>query len=234
MLTWLDPDDDTEPFPALNSALKEPDGLLAAGGSLSPQRLLSAYRCGIFPWFENGQPILWWSPNPRMVLKPKDVHISRSLKKVINNNQYSCTFDKAFSDVILACSATREGQNGTWITASMIHAYETLFTLGHAHSIEVWSADKLVGGLYGIAIGQVFFGESMFSLQSNASKVGFAYLCRQLNEWNYQLIDCQVHSKHLQSLGATTISRGDFAQQLDLYCLQNTSKKAWVADANTF
>lgn len=233
MLPWLDPDDDTEPFPALNSALKEPDGLLAAGGSLSPQRLLSAYRYGIFPWFEDEQPILWWSPNPRMVLKPKDVHISRSLKKVINNKLYSCTFDKAFSDVILACSAARKGQDGTWITASMINAYETLFTLGHAHSIEVWSADKLVGGLYGIAIGQVFFGESMFSLQSNASKVGFTYLCRQLNEWNYQLIDCQVHSEHLETLGATTISRDNFAQQLDLYCLQNTSKRAWVADANT-
>jgi len=230
MLPWLDPNDDSAPFPTLDSALKDPDGLLAAGGSLSPQRLLNAYRYGIFPWFEEDQPILWWSPNPRMVLKPKEVHLSRSLKKVIKSKQFNCTFDKAFNDVILACSAARKGQEGTWITPSMMYAYETLFKLGHAHSIEVWSADKLVGGLYGIAIGQVFFGESMFSLQSNASKVGFAYLCQQLVQWSYQLIDCQVHSEHLETLGAATISRDDFVRQLELYCSQATHENAWLID----
>lgn len=229
MLPWLDAKDDTDPFPALSSALDEPNGLLAAGGSLSPQRLLNAYCCGIFPWFEEDQPVLWWSPDPRLVLKPEELHVSRSLKKLINKNAYHCTVDTAFSDVILACSASREDQHSTWITESMITAYEKLFTLGHAHSVEVWADEKLIGGLYGVSIGQVFFGESMFSRLDNASKVGFAFLCQQLSDWGYQLIDCQVHSDHLESLGASTISRDEFAEQLKLYCSQKPSSNAWLA-----
>ena len=227
MLPWLDADDDTEPFPSLDSALDEPNGLLAAGGTLNPERLLNAYRCGIFPWFEEEQPILWWSPNPRLVLKPNELHVSRSLKKLINKNTYSCTIDTVFSDVILACSGSRDGQHGTWITDSMISAYETLFKLGHAHSVEVWMDKKLIGGLYGISIGQVFFGESMFSRLDNASKVGFTFLCQHLSNWGYQLVDCQVHSNHLESLGASTISRHDFAEQLKLYCSTKASPNAW-------
>ena len=229
MLPWFEPNDDATPFPALNTALEEPNGLLAAGGSLSPQRLLNAYSHGVFPWFEDDQPILWWSPDPRLVLKPKQFHLSRSLKKFINKGTYTCTTDKAFSEVILACSAPRDGQQGTWITHSMIDAYQTLFDLGHAHSIEVWSNDKLVGGLYGISIGQVFFGESMFSHLDNASKVGFSFLCKQLSNWGYELIDCQVQSDHLNSFGAATISRELFAQQLGLYCSKSASAKAWLA-----
>ncbi|PCH84387.1 MAG: leucyl/phenylalanyl-tRNA--protein transferase [Piscirickettsiaceae bacterium] len=227
MLAWLDPDDDLAPFPALNRALKEPNGLLAAGGSLAPSRLLNAYRQGIFPWFEEDQPILWWSPNPRMVIKPTELYISSSLKKLINKQRYHCTMDTAFNNVIAACSAPRDDQQGTWITSSMMSAYETLHQQGHAHSVEVWLDDELVGGLYGIAIGQVFFGESMFSRQSNASKVGFAYLCQQLNNWGYQLIDCQVESSHLASLGCYTVSREFFAKQLDQLCVARSNKHAW-------
>ncbi|ATI03192.1 MULTISPECIES: leucyl/phenylalanyl-tRNA--protein transferase [Cycloclasticus] len=228
MLHWLDIENDAEPFPSLDYALEEPNGLLAAGGTLSPQRLLNAYRCGIFPWFEEDQPILWWSPDPRLVLKPNDLHISRSLKKCINKNLYSCTVDKAFNEVIVACSTSRKEQQGTWITDSMIDAYQTLFTLGHAHSVEVWADEKLVGGLYGVSIGQVFFGESMFSRLDNASKVGFAFLCKQLSQWEFQLIDCQVHSDHLERLGASTIPRKEFAEQLAVYCLKKPSTNAWL------
>ncbi|PCI21480.1 MAG: leucyl/phenylalanyl-tRNA--protein transferase [Piscirickettsiaceae bacterium] len=227
MVPWLDVDNDLDPFPSLHCALEEPNGLLAAGGSLRPERLLNAYQQGIFPWFEDDQPILWWSPNPRMVLKPNEIHISRSLKKTINKDIYTCTIDNAFNDVILACSETRHQQHGTWITASMIDAYNALFKLGHAHSIEVWSDDLLVGGLYGISIGQVFFGESMFSRQSDTSKVAFAYLCQQLEQWNYQLIDCQVASPHLVSLGASTMSRIEFSQKLNTLCSKHCATMAW-------
>jgi leucyl/phenylalanyl-tRNA--protein transferase len=227
MLPWLDPNDDATPFPQLESALDEPNGLLAAGGSLRPERLLNAYRRGIFPWFDDDQPILWWSPDPRMVLKPNGIRVSRSLRKTIKKDVFHCTVDTRFSDVITACSKPRDEQDGTWITASMIQAYETLFQQGHAHSVEVWSDDTLVGGLYGIAIGQVFFGESMFSRKSDASKVGFAFLSKQLSAWNYQLIDCQVQSEHLESLGASLVNRDTFAQQLDEFCQLLPSKDAW-------
>ena len=227
MLLWLDPNNDLEPFPDPETSLDEPNGLLAAGGSLSPERLLTAYRQGIFPWFEDDQPILWWSPNPRMALKPSNIHISRSLRKAINQDTFDCTFDTAFSDVIRACSTTRELQAGTWITPSMVQAYQTLFEIGHAQSVEVWLEDELVGGLYGVSIGRVFFGESMFSLHSNASKIGFAFLCNQLNDWGYQLIDCQVQSQHLESLGASTINRREFLTRLEQLCPQVPSKQAW-------
>lgn len=227
MVPWLDPNNDLQPFPNPETSLDEPNGLLAAGGSLQPERLLAAYRQGIFPWFEDDQPILWWSPNPRMVITPSDIHVSRSLKKAINKDTFDCSFDTAFNRVIHACSTTRELQAGTWITPSMIQAYQALFELGHAHSVEVWFEDELVGGLYGVSIGRVFFGESMFSLRSNASKIGFAFLCEQLSDWGYQLIDCQVQSQHLQSLGASTISRHDFLTRLNQFCPQAVSEQAW-------
>lgn len=228
MLPRLDENNDAEPFPSLDTALVEPNGLIAAGGTLNPERLINAYRCGIFPWFEEGQPILWWSPDPRLILKPDELHVSRRLKKLINKKTYHCTIDTAFSDVILACSEKRQGQDGTWITEPMIRAYENLFTLGYAHSVEVWLEDKLIGGLYGVSIGQVFFGESMFSRLDNASKVGFTFLCKQLAAWGYQLIDCQVHTDHLASLGALCISRDEFADQLDLLCSKQPSSSAWL------
>ena len=227
MLPWLNPNDDLDPFPNLESALVEPNGLLAAGGALTPKRLLNAYQQGIFPWFEEDQPILWWSPNPRLVIKPTDLYISSSLKKQIRKATYRCTIDTVFQDVMVSCASPRDGQSGTWITPAMLSAYNELHTLGYAHSIEVWLDDDLVGGLYGIAIGQVFFGESMFSRQSNASKIGFAFLCKHLNEFSYQLIDCQVESNHLLSLGAYNISRKAFSKQLALLCPLPINGMAW-------
>lgn len=227
MLPWLDPDDDLVPFPPIDTALEDPNGLVAAGGSLSPTRLLNAYQQGIFPWFEDDQPILWWSPDPRMIIKPAEIYISTSLRKLINKRRYHCTLDTAFNNVISACSAPREDQQGTWITSSMISAYQNLHQQGHAHSVEVWLGDELVGGLYGIAIGQVFFGESMFTRQNNASKVGFAFLCQQLDNWGYQLIDCQVESSHLIRLGCYTVPRDSFAQQLETLCVAPPKKAAW-------
>ncbi|ORU90722.1 MAG: leucyl/phenylalanyl-tRNA--protein transferase [Cycloclasticus sp. symbiont of Poecilosclerida sp. M] len=230
MLCWLDSSDDKAPFPALEDALEEPNGLLAAGGSLRPERLMAAYRQGIFPWFDERQPILWWSPNPRMIVLPDKLHISKSLKKHIKNTSFNCTFDQAFAQVIEACAETREDGHGTWITDDMLQAYNNLHHLGHAHSIEVWDQDELVGGLYGVNIGQVFFGESMFSRHSNASKQGFAYLCQQLTHWGYQYIDCQIKSEHLESLGAHEVSRATFRQALDEYCPKTPLNSAWVKE----
>ncbi len=215
-VVWLPPD--TTEFPPVSHALKEPNGLLAAGGDLSSQRLLSAYRQGIFPWFDNDQPILWWSPDPRCVLFPDALYVSRSLRKTMRKLQYNVTFDRAFSDVMLACSAPREYESGTWITQSMLDAYLALHQQGHAHSVELWIDNELVGGLYGIAMGRLFFGESMFSKVSNASKIAFVHFVEQLREWGYHLIDCQVESEHLSSLGATTISRSEFVRLLTREC----------------
>lgn len=228
MIVWLDPDNDDDPFPPLSDAQTDPNGLLAAGGSLSPKRLLSAYRQGIFPWFDETQPILWWSPAPRMVLKPSDIHISKSLRKLIKKERFECSFDQAFASVIEACAKDRDGQDGTWITDAMKEAYQLLHEQGHAHSIEVWEDDELVGGLYGIAIGQFYFGESMFSQRANASKVGFVYLTEQLKQWGYQYIDCQVQTNHLESLGAYEVSREQFVSYLDRYCDEPVSNEAWV------
>lgn len=206
-LPWLMKD---SPFPPPTQALDDPNGLLAAGGDLSTNRLLSAYRQGIFPWFNDDQPILWWSPSPRCVIKPTELHISRSLNKFLNKGRFTVTVDTAFAQVINQCSSTRSAKGGTWITDDMIDAYIDLHTLGYAHSFEVWDNDQLVGGLYGIALGRCFFGESMFSIATNASKTAFVYLCKQLEQWHYQLIDCQVENDHLFTLGATTISRTKF------------------------
>ncbi|GAA5317140.1 MAG: leucyl/phenylalanyl-tRNA--protein transferase [Candidatus Pelagadaptatus aseana] len=196
-------------FPATSNALEDPNGLLAFGGDLSPQQLFAAYRKGIFPWFDDESPILWWSPSPRLVLKPSQLHVSKSMRKLLRQRPFTVTTDKAFEAVITACAEPREDQ-GTWITEEMIAAYCELHHHGIAHSIEVWEQDTLVGGLYGVAIGSVYFGESMFSLRSNASKYGFISLVEQLDRLNYQLIDCQVHTNHLASLGAEEVSRPEF------------------------
>lgn len=217
-------------FPDPNLALTEPDGLLAIGGDLASERLLAAYQQGIFPWFSDGQPILWWSPNPRCIVYPKQLYISRSMKKVLKKGKYQITFDRAFDQVMRECAAPRDDQQGTWITEEMFHAYSKLHQQGHAHSAECWFEGELVGGLYGVAIGQVFFGESMFSRRSNASKAAFITLSQQLTNWNYQLIDCQLHSEHLESLGAIEIPRSEFLQQIRHLCLQIPDSDAWRCD----
>ncbi len=211
-LPWLESGSTT--FPDTRTALSDPNGLLAAGDTLSTDQLLAAYQKGIFPWFEEGQPVLWWSPSPRLVLQPEQLHISKSMKKALRRQQYSVTTDTCFEDVIRACAEPRDEQDGTWITDEIIEAYCKLHDLGFAHSVEVWENDELVGGLYGIAMGKIFFGESMFSLASNASKTGFITLVENLKRLNYQLIDCQVHTDHLASLGATEISRVEFENYL--------------------
>ncbi len=222
-IPWLAADSLDFPPPA--SALDEPDGLLAAGGDLSPERLLVAYRQGIFPWYDAGQPILWWSPDPRTVIYPRELHISRSLRKWLRQRRYRVTFDRAFGRVIAHCAEPRAYTAGTWITPAMLAAYNHLHRLGHAHSVEVWRDEALVGGLYGIALGRVFFGESMFSRADNASKVGMAHLARQLVDWDFALIDGQVASPHLFSLGATQIPREVFTQIL-LDCAQEPAPPA--------
>jgi leucyl/phenylalanyl-tRNA--protein transferase len=214
-LPWLS--DDALDFPPIKHALTDPDGLLAVGGDLSPARLLSAYSQGIFPWYQDDQPILWWSPSTRMVLKPETLIISRSMCKFLRKECFRVTLDTCFAEVIRQCAATRIATAGTWITEDMQKAYVRLHKMGHAHSVEVWQENQLVGGLYGISMGSMFFGESMFSLATNASKTGFIYLVRQLQTWNYQLIDCQVASTHLRSLGAYEMSRSQFLEVLEAY-----------------
>ncbi|MCE5363529.1 leucyl/phenylalanyl-tRNA--protein transferase [Pseudomonas anguilliseptica] len=226
MLTWLQRE--SLDFPPLNSALREPNGLLAAGGDLRPERLIQAYRHGCFPWFQDGQPILWWSPDPRTVLLPDELHVSRSLAKVLRQGRYRVSFDQAFSEVIRACAAPRSYAAETWITSPMQDAYLELHRRGIAHSVEVWRDGELVGGLYGLAMGQLFFGESMFSRADNASKVGFATLVERLKAWGFVLIDCQMPTEHLLSLGARTISRNEFARYLALH-LDQPNQADWVA-----
>lgn len=199
-------------FPPVH--LAEPDGLLAMGGDLSPERLLLAYRNGIFPWYE-GDTILWWCPHPRFVLFPGELKVSKSLKPLLNRDEFKFTTDKAFAQVIHHCKETkRPGQEGTWITDEVESAYIQLHELGHAHSAEVWKGDKLVGGLYGIKMGRVFFGESMFSLISNASRFAFIKYVQHLKNEGVELIDCQVYTEYLESLGARMIDRGNFTHLL--------------------
>ncbi|CAN7579955.1 leucyl/phenylalanyl-tRNA--protein transferase [Pseudomonas sp. LjRoot71] len=226
MLTWLQRD--SLDFPPLNKALREPNGLLAAGGDLRTERLIQAYRHGCFPWFQDGQPILWWSPDPRTVLLPDELHVSRSLAKVLRQGRYQVSFDQAFADVIRACAAPRSYAAETWITSPMQDAYLELHRSGIAHSVEVWRDGELVGGLYGLAMGQLFFGESMFSRADNASKVGFATLVERLKAWGFVLIDCQMPTEHLLSLGARTISRDEFARYLSRH-LDQPNRAEWVA-----
>ena len=211
MIPWLDND---TPFPALEDALREPNGLLAAGGDLSPARLLEAYSRGIFPWYSEGDPILWWSPDPRMVLFPGELKISRSLAKTLRNRSHEIRFDSAFDEVLEECAAPRSGQPGTWITPEMRAAYGRMHRLGHAHSVETWIDGKLSGGLYGMAMGAVFFGESMFSREPDASKLALVALVRHLEASDFRLIDCQMHTRHLASMGARDIPRRRFARLL--------------------
>lgn len=227
---WLDPNDPLAPFPPVETALRDPDGLLALGGDLSPQRLMNAYRQGIFPWYSAGQPILWWSPNPRMVLQPAALKLSRSLRKTLRKEPFAITLDQAFDAVTAACAEPRTDGRGTWLSADMRRAYGTLHSQGYAHSVEAWQGGRLVGGLYGVALGRVFFGESMFTRVSDASKVAFAYLVRQLARWNFELIDCQVHTSHLASLGATAMDRASFTAQLDMLAVVPTSSQPWRFD----
>jgi leucyl/phenylalanyl-tRNA--protein transferase len=210
MIPWIDVDD---PFPPVERALGEPNGLLAAGADLSPRRLLEAYTRGIFPWFGDEDPLLWWSPDPRMVLYVDELHVSRSLRRVIRSGRYEVRADTAFLDVMAACAEPRNGQEGTWITPEMVDAYGRLATLGFAHSIESWVDGQLAGGLYGVAIGRMFYGESMFARRSDASKVAFAHLIGQLRRWGFRLVDCQMSTRHLASLGAREIPRAQFVEQ---------------------
>lgn len=203
-------------FPETRLAEKDPNGLLAIGGDLSQERILSAYRLGIFPWYSVGQPILWWSPAPRMVLYPTELHVSRSLRKTMRQGTFDVSIDNDFASVIRACAAPRRQQEGTWLVPEMIEAYCELHRSGFAHSIEIWRDDSLVGGLYGVAIGEMFYGESMFSLQTNTSKLAFAKLAEVALDHPFQFIDCQIHTDHLASLGAREISRKTFHKDLAL------------------
>jgi leucyl/phenylalanyl-tRNA--protein transferase len=226
-LTVLDSANADQAFPPLTRALSNPNGLLAVGGCLSPRRLINAYRHGIFPWYNPDEPILWWSPNPRLVLFPEQLVISRSLRKTIKKQLFSISFDQAFAEVISACARVRKEGPGTWISKEIYQAYSLLHRLGIAHSIEAWQDGKLVGGLYGVALGQVFFGESMFHSKTDASKVAFATMAEQLKIWDYHLIDCQVHTGHLVRFGAQEIARDNFAQLLDRYCDLPAAHTAW-------
>jgi len=229
VLTWLSRDDLA--FPPLEKALREPNGLLAAGGDLSAQRLIAAYRHGCFPWYQGEQPLLWWSPDPRTVLFPNELHVSRSLAKCLRQQRFQVTFDQDFAAVIRECAGPRSYTDGTWITDAMRSAYQQLHEMGVAHSVEVWHDEQLVGGLYGLAMGRLFFGESMFSRADNASKVGFVTLVRQLQQWDFVLIDCQMPTTHLQSLGARPIPRSEFAAALRTH-LDQRSLADWRSCAS--
>jgi len=220
-------------FPSVERALRTPNGLLAAGGNLSVPRLLEAYCSGIFPWFNHGEPILWWSPNPRMVLIPGEFNTSRSLAKILRNSIYEVRCDTVFEQVMRCCAAPRKGHLGTWIDEEMITAYCALHSLGYAHSVETWKDGNLAGGLYGVSIGRMFYGESMFSDVSNASKIALAHLARQLDRWEFGMIDCQMNTRHLATLGAREISRTEFITRLQelIHCAPITD---WQFDSDLF
>ncbi|PCK10166.1 MAG: leucyl/phenylalanyl-tRNA--protein transferase [Alteromonadaceae bacterium] len=225
-LVWLD--EQHLEFPDTSQALCDPDGLLAVGGDLSPERLLQAYSRGIFPWFSDDQPILWWSPDPRTVLVPAELHVGRSVRKLLNKKPFKITMDHAFHQVIRQCaSISRNGENGTWITDDMLEAYLDLHHAGFAHSVEAWQGDQLVGGLYGIALGKAFFGESMFSSASGASKIAFVHLVKQLQRWQFELIDCQMKTEYLMSFGAKEVSREQFESKLKLAIPEILAPKEW-------
>jgi leucyl/phenylalanyl-tRNA--protein transferase len=229
-IAWLSSGDPPNAFPRVATALREPNGLLAAGGDLTPERLLYAYTHGIFPWFEKGQPPLWWSPDPRCVLPPRQFHCSRRLAQYIKRSELLLSFNHDFAAVIRACRAGREQVPGTWITDEMEEAYSRLHELGWAHSVEIWDGNHLAGGLYGIAIGRVFFGESMFSNKPNASKIAMMALSRQLAQRDFELLDCQVVSPHLLSLGAREIDRQNFIDQLAVACNPAAKTADWPGE----
>ena len=228
MIPWLE---NADRFPPPEHALSDPNGLLCAGGDLSPTRILQAYRQGIFPWYSADEPILWWSPNPRMVLVPSEFRMTRSLRRTLRDDDYRVQLDHDFAAVIGACAETpRPGQSGTWITAEMRAAYATLHELGYAHSVETWVDDQLVGGLYGLAIGKMFYGESMFSRRTDASKIAIAHLVRFLGEQGFGLIDCQMSTPHLASLGAREIPRSDFIARLSELTARPAAQSRWPTD----
>jgi leucyl/phenylalanyl-tRNA--protein transferase len=232
MIPWLV---DDAPFPSVESALVDPNGLLCAGGNLSPERILSAYRQGIFPWFSAGQPILWWSPDPRMVLFPDEFKVSRSLRKTLKSGDYEIRLDSDFAGVINHCAHTeRPGQPGTWITPEMRNAYLRLHELGWAHSVETWQDGVLTGGLYGLAIGKMFYGESMFSLRTDASKIAAAHLARFLGHQEFGMVDCQMRTDHLASLGAREIPRVVFLAQLQRLCQMPATPARWPVAGAVF
>lgn len=223
-------------FPPVEQALQEPNGLLASGGDLGVPRLLDAYRHGIFPWFSPGEPILWWAPDPRMVLFPDEVHVSRSLAKRMRHGEFELRTDTAFTEVMQACAAPRRDdaghQTGTWISPAMIAAYTRLHHQGHAHSVEVWEHGALVGGVYGVAIGRMFYGESMFSRVPDASKIALVHLCRQLQRWGFGMIDCQMETEHLASMGARPIPRSVFCTKLAGLIDLHSPPSPWCFDAS--
>ena len=227
MIPWLGADD---PFPPLAAALREPNGLLAAGGDLSADRLLDAYARGIFPWFSEDDPPLWWSPDPRMVLWLHELHVARSLRRTIRAKEYVVTLDRAFREVMLGCAEPRNDDRGTWITAEMIDAYRRLAALGYGHSVEVWSGSELVGGLYGVALGRMFFGESMFTRARDASKVALVLLVAQLARWRFELIDCQMATTHLKSFGAREIPRREFVRHVSRLVKADPIPSPWALD----
>src|SRR5687767_7647832 len=228
VIPFLNPHD---PFPPVERALTDPNGLLAAGGDLSAARLLDAYAHGIFPWFGDDDPLLWWSPDPRMVLVTSELHVARSLRRVIKSGRYAITLDTAFADVMSGCSEPRADHDGTWITREMKAAYRELAALGHAHSVEAWSAGELVGGLYGVAVGRMFYGESMFTRRRDASKVALVYLVRQLERWGFEMVDCQMSTGHLASLGAHDIPRAEFLKSVQRLIQLPGVASPWVLDA---
>ncbi|MHB1373110.1 MAG: leucyl/phenylalanyl-tRNA--protein transferase [Thauera sp.] len=228
MIPWLG----KEPvFPPDAHALAEPNGLLAAGGALTPDWLLAAYRRGIFPWFSEGEPILWWTPDPRLVLVPDQFHVSHSLRKVLRRQRFEVRVDTAFAAVMRACAAPRAPGVGTWITPAMQAAYLRMHELGYAHSVECWREERLVGGLYGMALGRMFFGESMFALETDASKVALAHLSRLLAERGYAMIDCQMTTAHLQSMGGREMPRAQFAEALKRVTAEGPAPRRWPAEA---
>jgi leucyl/phenylalanyl-tRNA---protein transferase len=224
-------DGDRLEFPAPAAALRDPNGLLAVGGDLSVKRLLAAYGSGIFPWFDDDRgPILWWSPDPRAVLLPGDLHVSRRLLRRMRSAGFTITFDRAFAAVMQGCAAPRAGASGTWITGRMRRAYQRLHRAGFAHSVEVWHDDVLVGGLYGVSLGHMFFGESMFHIEPDASKMALATLIRQIERWGFGLLDCQVMNPHLRSLGAREIPRAEFLERLAESNRHPTRQGTWHID----
>jgi leucyl/phenylalanyl-tRNA--protein transferase len=226
-IRWLSAEDPPESFPPPAQAELDPNGLLAVGADLGPERLLYAYTAGIFPWYEEGQPVLWWSPDPRSVLWPHSLRVSRSLRRKLKRGDFQVSADRAFSQVLAACAEPRSYGSGTWITAEMAAAYRALHALGWAHSFETWQDGRLVGGLYGVYIGRVFFGESMFARSRDASKVAFVKAVSYLESVGCALIDCQVSSPHLESLGATTLPRERFLSVLDALCTDRGSPASW-------
>jgi leucyl/phenylalanyl-tRNA--protein transferase len=231
VIPWLDLRD---PFPPVERALLQPNGLLAAGGDLSFERLLEAYRRGIFPWYSEGEPVLWWSPDPRMVLYPAQIKLTRSLRKRLRKGDYEVRADSSFTRVMRACAEPRRGQPGTWITRDMVDAYAALHARGLAHSVETWIAGELAGGLYGVAVGRMFFGESMFTRVADASKIALAHLARQLARWQFGMIDCQMVTPHLASLGAREIPRTEFMRSLSELVNYPTRTGGWRIDHDLF